>query len=429
MRRLWSQIIQTSGARVYALMIGLISMTITARYLGPSSRRVFAAAITWVTTYCFVAYLSMSQVVLYLATGKKKEEWLPAITGTLLVTIAMLTLLGWGVAAAMYGLSNAFGNIGGIYLIMAFAALPFMLWIENGNSILMALGRLGIYNVLQVIGATVSVATVVLALAVLHFGVAGALFAFLLFQVLVAVGGLIFVGRQTERLSFDFRILRQLLSGGLKLHLNAVGNILVLQAGVLFLNVYRSAAETGNYQLAAQLITAVQTLLIAANMVVYTVITRIGPDAAWPQQRKILLQSVALVCVGAVVLYFAAPPLITLLVGPKFLPAIPIFRILLLTTPAMTFSIVMAGQWIARGLFLQVSLVSTVIGLWSLAANWFGIKRYGMTGAAWASVATYAAGFGINVAMAVYAERHWRAAAMTLIKDTATAEVEQGSAA
>ena len=91
--------------------------------------------------------------------------------------------------------------------------------------------------------------------------------------------------------------------------------------------------------------------------------------------------------------------------------ATPVFRLLLLGTPCACFNTLMAIQWITRGYFYQVSLITLGTGLLNCALNLILIPAYGAEGAALAAV------FGMcavpllaNGWMAVVAQRELRRA-------------------
>ena len=112
--------------------------------------------------------------------------------------------------------------------------------------------------------------------------------------------------------------------------------------------------------------------------------------------------------IGAV----AAPLVMRLVGGREFLPAVPILRLLLLTTVGAAVSHVMASQWIGRGLFLQVSATSIVCGACAVVGSLLLVPRYGAIGAAWSTVGAYALGTVINLGLALVLELRWRRAAL-----------------
>src|SRR5687767_5761139 len=105
--------------------------------------------------FSIFGYLSLSQVIVYLAAGKPDDEWLGPVLGSALAILAAVAILGWIMAAAIYLISGgrSFHHLDAVVLSLAFLGLPALLWIENGNGILMALARLPIMNLAQVAGA------------------------------------------------------------------------------------------------------------------------------------------------------------------------------------------------------------------------------------------------------------------------------------
>ena len=85
----------------------------------------------------------------------------------------------------------------------------------------------------------------------------------------------------------------------------------------------------------------------------------------------------------------AAPWIIPLVMGKEFLPAVPVFQVMLLNVFGMTISAIMSNQWIGRGLFAQASLITLTVGVLNFAANCLLVPRYGMYGSVAATIGTY----------------------------------------
>jgi O-antigen/teichoic acid export membrane protein len=411
MHKTWSLVAQTSVAKVLWVLATLVTTAMTARYLGPTGRGVYVAAVSWVTTFSTLGYLSLSQVIVYLATGKKHEDWLPAIVGSLITILGTVAVLSWVIVVSLYLVSGgaAFKNLSGMHLLVAFAALPFLLWIENGNGILMAMGRLHVLNLAQVAGGVTAVLLTFLLLGPLHLSVSGGLVAFVIAQSVVVAISLGYVMRQAGTPRVEREATKVLLTGGAKVHLNAIGTYLFTQANIIIINNYVAPSQTAFYQLALQLVAGMQIIPLAVSTVAYSIVSRDGPDRAWPEHRKLLAQVLLLVLVLSIIAAFVAPFAVRLVFGAAFAPSVPLFRVLLLSTIGSTMAIVMAAQWIGRGLFLQSAVLTFVLGLLVAAANLYCVPRWGMSGAVWVTVA--ASGFSVlgNTIMALWIESRLRA--------------------
>lgn len=411
MREIWTNIAHSSGAKIYSLLVGVFTLAVTARLLGPEGRGQVAAITTWVAMFSTLGYLSLGQVALHRMANDAQRRCFGPLLGSLLMLAGLLTLLGWGVAAAMYVTfpDGAFKGLPGWALLVGFLALPFLIWEQYGSSLLMGLERLRIYNVFQIVGRTLAVMAIFVLVAWLQWGVVGALLATLVGQIVVALGGLRFLWQYAQNTGSSCQPSKveivALLRGGAKLHLNAIGTFFFTSANVLILNHYHGAEQTGYFQLATQLLGILMIIPQSASMVIYGKVATLGPDGAWPANKKLLKQ----ITLGMVVLSaFAAllaPWGITLLAGEAFRPAVEPFQWMLLGLIGMTFSTVMAPQWIGRGYFWQAAVLTLAVGIASLSANLWLIPTYGMHGAVYAFLGTYSVSIIGNGAMAWYCER------------------------
>ncbi len=364
MRNLWLKIFYTSGARVYSLLVNFFILTITARWLGPEGRGILAAVTTWVVLFSMFGHLSLGQVAMHRATELSKQAWLPPVFGSLLFLNIIITLLGWGIAFLLYLFSQGaiFNNLTWGILTLGFLVLPFAIWEKYGSSLLIAVDKIEIYNRAQIMGRTVGVLMVLLAWW-LNWGVPGVLVGMLLSQTVVALAGIRYLFTHSERPPKpDGITIKALLTGGLKLHSNAISSFFISSAGILIINHYLTSTETGQYQLAVQLMSVLLVVSHAASMVMYGKVVQLGPDGAWVYQRKVvLLLTLGMMCI-AVIAALSAPWVIPFVVGNEFEPSVSIFRFLLIALIGMNFSIIMGAQWIGRGMFLQVSAIAVVLG-------------------------------------------------------------------
>ncbi len=413
MREIWMTITHTSGAKIYSLLTGVVTLALTARLLGPDGRGQVAAVTTWVGMFSTFGQLSLGQVALHRLANDPQRESFGPLLGSLFLLAGLLSLGGWLIAGALYALfpGAAFKGLSGWALLAGFLALPFLLWEQYGSSLLMALERLRIYNQFQILGRTLAVFAVFLLVAGLQWGVVGALLANLIGQIVVAMGGVRFLWRYAKEIDASCqpskREIRTLLAGGAKLHLNAIGTFLFTSANVLILNHYHGAEQTGYFQLATQLVGILMIIPQSASMVIYGKVTSLGPDGAWPANKKLLKQMTLGMIVLGVIAALLAPWGITLLAGEAFRPAVEPFQWMLLGLIGMTFSTVMAPQWIGGGYFGLAAGLSLLVGLVNLAANLWLIPKYGMQGAVYAFLGTYFVSIIGNGAMAWHCQVKW----------------------
>ncbi|MBY0499340.1 MAG: oligosaccharide flippase family protein [Nitrosomonas sp.] len=406
MRELWGNIAHTSVAKIYSLLVGVVTLFLTARLLGPEGRGQVAAITTWVSLFTTFAFLSLGQVAIHRMSDEQGQMRFGNLLGSLLLMASILTFAGWLVALGLYWVSSngAFKGLPVLPLIVGFFALPFMIWEQYGSALLMGLGRVRIYNRYQIIGRTASILAVLVLVGGFGLGVTGVLGGGLLGQVIVAIGGIGFMLAFARNKGLACRAdkceIKVLLAGGAKLHLNAIGTFLFTSVNILILNNYRGAEQTGYFQLATQLLNVLMIIPQAACMVIYGKVASLGPNGAWPENKQLLIHLTGGMIALSALAALLAPWGITLLAGKAFQPAVEPFQWMLLGVVGMTFSTVMAPQWIGRGYFWQAAGLTFLVGGINLAANLLLIPRYGMQGAALAFIGTYAFSIIGNGAMA-----------------------------
>lgn len=415
MRELWGKIAHTGGATILTAASSVVSLAITARVLGPDGRGIYAAALSWVGLFATFGSLSVGPVIIHHVAGRPSEEWLSDVTASAAALTMASAVAGWLVLAVLYlgSRGRLFGDVPPGMLALLFVALPCLMWTETGRYILTSAGALTASNRSQILGAVVGVGATALLVAALRTGLPGAAGAYVA-AALATAGGTFLAVRRRMAPAAALRPRRALagllLRGGLRLHLNAVGTYLFTQSSVLILNYYRPPAETAYYQIAIQLFGLALILSTSIAAVSYELVARDGPEGAWPAQRRLLLQALGLVVVVAGIGYALAPFAITLVAGREFLPAVPLFRVLLLALVGATFSSVMASQWIGRGLFLQAALLTVLVGIVSLVCDLLLIPTYGARGALVSTLVAYGISVAGNGAMAAWIELRQRRA-------------------
>ena len=399
MHDLWKTILQTSGVKIYSVLLGILSITLTARILGPEGRGELVAIYTWVTTFATFAYLSLGQVANYYAAKSEGRGWLPSAYRTLISFTVVMTIIAWFIAGALLAspLSSLFSNITPAWLLIGFLIVPFKIWELYASALFQAIERLDILNRYQLIGNTIGFLTTLGLLLVFTLGIEGVIASNILSQFIIASGSLLIFHRMAGGWSLPTsESMLFFLNNGLKLHMNAIGMFFITGADILMLNHYRGNEETAHFQLSVQLMGILMLIPQVASMVINGKICSQGPDKAWPAHRNLLVQVTLFVGAAAIMMGITAGYWIPFVLGEEYNASVEIFRLLLLASIGMTISIIMTPQWIGRGYLIIVSLLTFAFGGINLLLNWLLIPKYGMHGAVTATIITYAASVVVN---------------------------------
>lgn len=412
-RGIWRSVLGVSVARVYSLGVSAAMIMIVARWLGPAGQGTMAASTAWGTLFATLGSLSLGQVAIHRATIRRGENWLGDTMGTLIVFDGIVTLGCWIVAGVIYGVTHGrmFGAIPPAALGVGLLIIPFAVWELYGGNLLTATGRIAVYNRAQIIGRSAGIVLFLLCW-LLRLGVVAAIGVAVISQVIVSCIGIRELWSiAAGELRSTLREARALLTGAAQLHINTISTFILTTLGVLIVNRYCTPAETGWYQFASSLLNVMAVIPLSISMVLSALVAQAGPREAWAVHRKVLIWLPSVMVAGAIVAAVAAPAAIPMVVGAKYIPAVRLFQLSLFGIMGLTASGIMASQWIGRGYFWQMSVISIFLSGIHLTAMLLLVKRHGMYGAVYANLISSAIAVVSNGVFALICERDFRGAA------------------
>lgn len=371
----------------------MITLIVSARYLGPEGRGIFVAAIAWMSTFCTVFHFSVGPALQYRIQQNRGAYTPQAMMGTLLGLGLIASLLAWTIATIGFALTNGemFKGLSIEVLVLAFATLPLLMWDQYAPNIYASLARMNLVNRAQYIGRTLGVIVFVALVAWLQFGVEGALIAMFITQAIVVLSALIPMMQSIKwKLAWLSEEVKPLLAAGIKLHPASVSALLLDQSSILIANHFLAKAEVGFFQLALQLVGLVLILPQSTLMILYGDMAKSDPARYWPHQRRLILRVMGFILLLALAGWLLAPYLIPLVAGEKFRPSVPMFTALLPSLLGLSLSIMLTPQWLGRGLFMLSNTVTFMALLVVVAGTFWAVPRYGVDGAINVRVAVYA---------------------------------------
>lgn len=404
MRDLFIRLINMSGARIYSVLLGVISLTLTARMLGPEGRGQIVAVTTWITAFSTIGHLSLGQVSMRQASLNFTGDWLSRSLSLLLINTTLMTFLSAVILGGTYYLNpGLFGGISMSLLMVGFCMLPTMIWESYGGHLLSASNNIEFYNRSQVISRTVGLILLVFLLYIKPeptMVVVSNAVAFLLSAVFC-------INFYLKKIRLSLPSRQDIITyykSGLLLHLNTIGTFIFSGADVLIINYFRGSKDTGLYQLGLQIISVMLIVPNSAAMIIYSQLTSHGPDHGWINQKKMIYFLTGLMTIGSILVGLTAGFWLPLIAGNKFSESVSIFQLQLIAIPLMTFCTVVGPQWISRGLFWQASVSAILLALINLVGNRILIPKYGVFGAVWTSIIAYGVASIVNLGLFKYCD-------------------------
>ncbi len=408
--KVWSVIASTSGTRILATLFSLVTVPLSARLIGPEGRGAVAALTSWVSMLGVMLYFSQGQAMMGRLAAEGNRERYGAHVAALLATTAVLTGVGWLVAAALLlgGVWHTERSIPLLWLMLTFSTLPMLMWEQHMSYLLMAIERLDVSNWALLTGRLVS-AGISIGMLLTGAGPLAILVGNVLGQgVSAAIGLPTILAAARGHLHLRRDVLWPLVRDALKLHPGTVGTYLVNYFGLVILSTSRPLAEVGHYQLALQLVAMMQTVPQAASWVLYGRLASLGASATWEFQRRLVVSMMGVLIASAVTAFLLAPWGIEILAGPEFRPAVTLFRSLLVPFCLTSLGTLVGTQWIGRGWLLQLSILNVCVGVVNLGLCLWLVPRLGPSGCIWATDVAVVGAACVHLAVFWRLDVNWR---------------------
>ena len=392
----------TLATRLLAFGFSGATNIILARSLGPEGRGIYAVAVMTSAIISLLAQLGVGPANVYHLSKKliDLDELIGHSTSLalLLGTSCFLIVLGSVVAT---GSSKVLG-VGSTFVVVATAAVPFMLLTAFMQSLLQGGQRFVHFNVVILIQYAAPTFTLITMLLIFRDRTLGAVTSWTVSSAVTALCATYSVVPLT-RLSLRLHraTLRSLLRFGLISYLGNVTSFVNYRFDVLIVNLFSGARQVGLYSVGTALAEVVWFITNAAAVVLAPRVASADASEA-DRLTEAVARVVGLLTVSAAILLaIFAPLIVVLFFGSAF--AESAWAVWLLLPGIVTFSIsrILSMYLLGRNR-LKVDLAAASVGLVvTLALDFALIPHFGFRGAAVASSIAYTSAMLVNLTWVV----------------------------
>jgi len=381
-------ILETYGARLLTVAVTFATAIVVARQLGPAGRGLFAVATTIGALGVLFGNLGLHASNVYFAA--KDRALLPALIGNTLaavLVIGVITAVGGIVLILWPTLSPLHGTL----LLLGLASVPIGLAYMLTQGLLVGVNEVRAYNRIECTGKFVAL-VLVFFLVLIH---RKAVEPFLVATVASVMLSFVWALFRLRRVSagppaLSAAVFWQSVNIGMRAYLIAFFGFLVLRIDLLMVKYMLGATQAGYYSISE---------VLAENTMMFPVVVGLllFPKLSALQDRheklrlanKSILVTAALMFPVVVIATLAAAPLISIAFGRDFLPAVAPFAWLMPGTYFLGIETVMVQLLNSDG-FPPVIVVAWIADtIINVAANFWAIPRYGITGASIVSSICY----------------------------------------
>jgi O-antigen/teichoic acid export membrane protein len=395
--RFSSQIAWTFATRLLMIFNSVAAGIIVAHWLGAEGVGQLAVINVTVATIVQLGSFGLPSSNTYFI-AQDQAHFGAAAVNSLIFTLGVGSLLALGLGAVASSRPDWFGFVSPQLIHVAAISIPFQLIGLIGLNILLALGKLREFNLLDLAGQSFVLINAVLVLLILKQGLATLVTLNTAASILVSaiiVLLLVISGRSLvqSRWRADIALLRRMIMYGLKFHISILAGAIIIRADLLVVNHFRGAVEAGVYSVASQFALLLMLLpgVIATLLFPRATSEQDARGETTCQVSRYTTFIMFLCCLAAVPFSLLLP----VVYGSAFSDATRLLLILLPGVYLMGLESVLVQHFNALGLPRAIPLYWIATLALNLILVFALVPRYGAHGAAIASSISYALIFAL----------------------------------
>jgi O-antigen/teichoic acid export membrane protein len=392
-----AQIGWTFATRVLMVFNSVAAGVIVARWLGADGVGQLAVINVAVATIVQLGSFGLPSSNTYFI-AQDQARFRTAAINSLIFALGIGAILALALSAIATQRPDWFGFVSPSLIRIAAISIPFQLIALIGLNILLAVGKIREFNLLDLAGQSFVLINAVLALLLLKRGldllVTFNTIATVLVSIVVAL--LLVLSAKTlaqTKWRADMALLRRMIGYGLKFHVSILAGAIIIRADLLVVNHFRGAAEAGVYSVASQF---ALLLMLLPGVIATLLFPRVTIEQDARGETTCLVSRYTtfimfLCCLAAVPFSLLLP----VIYGSAFADATKLLLILLPGVYLMGLESVLVQHFNALGLPRAIPLYWVITLVLNVVLVFAVVPRFGAAGAAVASSISYAAIFAL----------------------------------
>lgn len=399
------KVVETFTTKVLLIGIGLVMAVLVARILGPEGRGLYAVAVVIGVIGVQFGNFGLHASNTYFVA--KNRNLLPVLLGNSLFASFIFGGLSATIAWIIFFLFPNIAPLHGVLLILALLWIPLGLAYLLLQNILLGIHEVRAYNKIEL---TAQIVAVILIGIVIALRAATVELIFAVGLVILAISILWAFRRikshATQRPRISLSLFKENIQYGVRAYFSAFFSFLILRLDLLMVKYMLDAEQAGYYSIATSL---AEMILLLPSVTASLLFPRLAEMAdsrgKWLFTNKIA-QYVGLISLATVILAGAlAKPMVRLLFGAAFLPAMPAFLWLLPGIYLLSISIIYSHYLASIGMPLITAYSPGVAVILNIFLNIKMIPIFGIVGASISSSICYALMLFMTVIYSSYFSR------------------------
>lgn len=392
-----SQVAWTFATRLLMVFNSVVAGIIVAHWLGAEGVGQLAVVNVAVATIVQVGSFGLPSSNTYFI-AQDQARFRAAALNSLVFALSAGSLMALALSVAASTRPDWFGLNSASLIQIAAISIPFQLLTLIGLNILLAVGKVRQFNLLDLLSQSFVLINAAWVSQTLKGNLATLVLWNTITSVLVSLVIAVLVVLSAKHLAAakwraDIALLRRMLGYGLKFHISILAGVIIIRADLLVVNRFRGAAEAGVYSVASQFALLIMLLPgVIATLLFPRVTSEQDTRGETTCQVSRYTTFIMFLCCLAAVPFSLLLPLVY---GAAFADAPELLWILLPGVYLMGLESVLVQHFNALGLPLAIPLYWIATLLLNLILVFALVPRYGAQGAAIASSISYATIFAL----------------------------------
>lgn len=384
-------------ATIFAKMgFGVVIGIITARFLGPENRGIFALVSTFPASITTLTKFGQAQATIYFIRREKEDVSRVASTavwfglGTGSVMVALVLLLHEQI------LSTVLRGVPLWALVAVCPMIPILLMESYLYGVLQATDRFRIYNARLLGESVIALLLMATVLIGLGLGLPGALGVSVVLNTVMLLWVFWTIHRETPiRLLFDVSLFRRMFRYGMKSHLQIIASHFNFKAGVYLCSWYLTPSEVAFYAIGAKFAEQMMSIPQSLGLAMFPRLAGMATDRVHAMTAAACRQTLAIAVLAAIALSAGGRFAIVTLYGVAYEPAAVPLVWISWGIVMMSLYVLLSRDFTARDRQV-INVIAAYIALGgNIALNVWLIPRYGIAGAAIGTSASYTMAAGL----------------------------------
>ena len=381
-------IVETYGARIFAVVVAFATAVVISRALGPAGRGFYAVAAAIAAIGVQLGSLGLNSSNIYYVA--KDRALLPALLGNTLAAglIAVLLAVVGGVG---YALWPNLAPLGGTLFLLALASVPVGLAYLLMQGLLLGVNEVRAYNLIEC-GGKLFALLVICLFAAFRLNSAELFFGITLLAAVVSfLWALLRLARVSPaRPVVSLAVFRQTIGLGVKAYLILFFGFLVLRIDLLMVKYMLGATQAGYYSISQVLAENTMMLPVVIGLLLFPKLSGLNDrEGKLRLSNRAVLTTAAFMLPIVVIGALVAAPAISIAFGRDFLPAASPFVWLMPGTYFLAIEVVMVQLLNSEGFPRAIVVAWIADTVLNIALNFWAIPRYGIVGASVVSSVCY----------------------------------------